>query len=121
MRGQQTRAHDAGTETPLMKKFRVTAASFIKAAQCVYSICVQDEEHEPNTYSAAWNDFVDAVVEQIVKAEPIFVRTPVVTEKSRWSRRTEACGSGTSKIRVPTPPAPPSGSAATEDLPIPPS
>eukprot|EP00959_Pyramimonas_sp_CCMP1952_P155124 3245637-Pyramimonas_sp.AAC.1 len=60
MRGLQTRAHDAGAETPLTKKFRVTAASFIKAAKCVYPICVQDEEHEPNTYSAAWNDFADA-------------------------------------------------------------
>eukprot|EP00959_Pyramimonas_sp_CCMP1952_P059974 1252940-Pyramimonas_sp.AAC.1 len=99
MRGLQTRSHGAGSETPLMKKFRVSAASFIKAAKCVYSICIQDGEHELNTYSAAWNDFADAVVEQIVKADPNIVRAPVVAEKSRWSRRTEAGGSGTSKIR----------------------
>eukprot|EP00959_Pyramimonas_sp_CCMP1952_P431722 9041238-Pyramimonas_sp.AAC.1 len=65
-----------------MKKFRVSAASFNEAATCVYSMCIQDEETELNTCSAAWNDFADAVVEQIVKADQNFVRTPVVAEKS---------------------------------------
>eukprot|EP00959_Pyramimonas_sp_CCMP1952_P227767 4762124-Pyramimonas_sp.AAC.1 len=44
----------------------------------------------------------------------------MVAERPRWSRRKEAGGSGTSEIRVPTPPAPPPGSAATENPPIPP-
>eukprot|EP00959_Pyramimonas_sp_CCMP1952_P379358 7946511-Pyramimonas_sp.AAC.1 len=82
LRGLQSRAHDASDETPLMRKFRVSAASFIEAAKCVYSINIQDEEHELNTYSAAWNDIADAIAGQILKADPNFVRIPIVAEKS---------------------------------------
>eukprot|EP00959_Pyramimonas_sp_CCMP1952_P418953 8775983-Pyramimonas_sp.AAC.1 len=80
-----------------MRRFRVPAASFIKAARCVYSINIQDEEHELNTYSAAWNEFADAILGQSLNWAPNFVRTPIVAERPRWSRRTEAGGSGTSK------------------------
>eukprot|EP00959_Pyramimonas_sp_CCMP1952_P310245 6493066-Pyramimonas_sp.AAC.1 len=77
-----------------MKKFRITAASFIQAARCVYSIYAQNDDHEPDTYSTVWNEFSDAVVEQIRKAEPDFVRTPVVSEKPRRTRHAEAGSSG---------------------------
>eukprot|EP00959_Pyramimonas_sp_CCMP1952_P013681 289038-Pyramimonas_sp.AAC.1 len=93
LRGLRARAQEVEQpETPELKKFRIKAASIIQAARCVYSIYAQNDEHEPDTYSA-------------VKAEPNFVRTPVVSEKPRRSRRAEAGGSGVSMVRVPTPPA----------------
>eukprot|EP00959_Pyramimonas_sp_CCMP1952_P061834 1292182-Pyramimonas_sp.AAC.1 len=55
LRGLRSRAHDAPDETLPMKRFRVAAASFIKAAKCVYEIHIQDEIDELSTYSAAWN------------------------------------------------------------------
>eukprot|EP00959_Pyramimonas_sp_CCMP1952_P106348 2223425-Pyramimonas_sp.AAC.1 len=65
-----------------MRRFRVAAASFIKAAKCVYEINIQDEIDELNTYSAAWNELADAIVGQILNWDPNFVRTPIVAERT---------------------------------------
>eukprot|EP00959_Pyramimonas_sp_CCMP1952_P171284 3579335-Pyramimonas_sp.AAC.1 len=73
-----------------MKRFRVAAASYIKTAKCVHEINIQDEIEELNTYSAAWNAFADAIAEQILKWGNNVVRTPMVAERPRWSRRKEA-------------------------------
>eukprot|EP00959_Pyramimonas_sp_CCMP1952_P436173 9133901-Pyramimonas_sp.AAC.1 len=64
-------------------------------------------------------EFADAIVDQILKWDRNFARTPMIAERPRWLRRKEAGESG-SKVRAPTPPAPPSGSAAAENFPMPP-
>eukprot|EP00959_Pyramimonas_sp_CCMP1952_P269363 5631093-Pyramimonas_sp.AAC.1 len=96
-----------------MKRFRVAAASYIKTAKSIYGMNIQEELEQLNTYSAAWNEFADTIVEQILEANRNFARTPMIADGPRWSRRKTAEGSG-SKVRVPTPPAPPSGSAGAE-------
>eukprot|EP00959_Pyramimonas_sp_CCMP1952_P163428 3416748-Pyramimonas_sp.AAC.1 len=120
-RGFRSRAQEIGQpETPALTRFRIKAVSFMEAAKSVYLRYQQISEHGPNTYSTVWNEFADAVVEQVQKAEPNFARAPMVPERPRRPRREEAGVSGASVTRVPTPPPPPSGSAVTANLPTPP-
>eukprot|EP00959_Pyramimonas_sp_CCMP1952_P143061 2994986-Pyramimonas_sp.AAC.1 len=65
------RAQGSGQpETDDLIRCRIEAVSFIEAAKFVYLRCERINMHGPNNYSTAWTRFADAVVEQILKAEP---------------------------------------------------
>eukprot|EP00959_Pyramimonas_sp_CCMP1952_P467771 9492152-Pyramimonas_sp.AAC.1 len=61
LRGPQSRADDAHDNAALMNKFRITAASHIKAAKDVYEISIPDELDQLSTHSPAWNDLANAI------------------------------------------------------------
>eukprot|EP00959_Pyramimonas_sp_CCMP1952_P351478 7364069-Pyramimonas_sp.AAC.1 len=62
----------------------------MKSAKDIYEISIPDELDQLNTHSPAWNDFANSIVERILKVDRDFVRTPMIADGPRWSRRKRA-------------------------------